>query len=129
MADPATQSDSSTLTIPDDVQEKFPEFIKLIKGSQSMDDEERQYWIDVLPIMTDDQMENLKGILDNEKQQIEEAEKEYVSDVNEVAKNFNLEFDEIKYREKKKIRLEAEKQHELEEMQHEEDILAELANL
>lgn len=125
----STSDDSSTLTIPDEVLEKFPELVELIKGSQSMNDEERQYWVDVLPIMTDDQIDNLRSILDNEKKQIEEVEKDYQQDMQKEAKYFNLEFDAFKYKEKKQARMEAEKKYELEEKKHEEELLAELANL
>ena len=121
--------DESKLNIPEDVMQKFPEIINLIKSSQSMNNEERQYWIDVLPIMTDDQMENLQNILDNEKKQIEEAEHEYQEDVQKEAGHFNIRFNEIKYKEKKKIRLEAEKRQELEEQKNEAALLAELENI
>ncbi len=127
--DQSTAIQSSGLNIPKEVEEKFPQYVKLIKVSQSMNDEERQYWIDVLPIMTEDQLENLQSILDNEQKQLKEVESEYEEGVQEEVKHFNLEFDELKYKEKKRMRREAEKQHEIEEQEHEEAILAELANL
>lgn len=114
------------MKIPDDTQKKFPEIIGLIKKSQSMNDEERQYWIDVLPIMTEDQLNNLKNILDNEKKQIEDAENEYREGMKKEVGKFNLEFNEIKYKEKKRIRIEAEKKHESTEKKQEEALLAEL---
>jgi len=124
-----TQTSVSTLNIPEDVQKQFPELIGLIKGSQSMNDEERQYWIDVLPIMTKDQLDNLNNILGNEKKQIEEADKQYEQGVKEDVKYFKLEFDEIKYKEKKLLRQKAEKMEELAETKNEETVLAELAKL
>ena len=127
----ATTSDNSsaTLIIPDEIKAKFPKIVELIQNSQSMNNEERQYWIDVLPIMTDDQMNNLRNILDNEKKQIEEAENEYKEGVKEDAKHFNLEFNEIKYREKKKIRIKEERKQELAEQKSEAALLAELENI
>ena len=68
MADDQTSSTTTTkndLTISEDLPQKFPELIKGIKASQSMNQEERQYWIEVLPMMSDEQYENLKNILDN----------------------------------------------------------------
>ena len=94
-----------------------------------MNDEERQYWIDVLPIMTEDQLANLNSILGNEKKQIEEADKQYEQGVKEDVKYFKLEFDEIKYKEKKLLRQKAEKMEELAETKNEEAVLAELAKL
>ncbi len=117
------------LNIPEETMQKFPDIIDLIKGSESMNNEERQYWIDVLPIMTDDQMENLQNILDNEKKQIEEAEHEYQDQMQQEAGHFNLRFNAIKYKERKRMRLEAEKKHEIEEKKHEEALLAELENI
>jgi hypothetical protein len=117
------------LNIPDEVQKKFPELIGLIKKSQSMNDEERQYWIDVLPIMTDDQIDNLRSILDNEKKQLEEADKQYEDGMQTETKHFHLEFNEIKYKEEKRIREQAEKVEEAEEAKKEQDVLAELAKL
>jgi len=120
---------ASTLNIPEDVQKQFSELIGFIKGSQSMNDEERQYWIDVLPIMTEDQLANLNSILGNEKKQIAEADKQYEQGVKEDVKYFKLEFDEIKYKEKKLLRQKAEKMEEIAEKKDEEAVLAEIAKL
>jgi hypothetical protein len=124
-----TQTTATSLNVPEDVQNKFPELVGLIKGSQSMNDEERQYWIDVLPIMTEDQLVNLNNILGNEKKQIEDADKQYEQGVKEDVKYFKLEFNEVKYKEKKLLREKAEKMEELAETKSEESVLAELAKL
>ena len=75
MADVSSQSGATGLKIPDDVRSKFPELIDLIVASESMNDEERQYWINILPIMTPEQTEDLRGILDNERKQLEAIDK------------------------------------------------------
>jgi len=124
---PTTQA--TALKIPDEVNKKFGDLVSLVKGSQSMNDEERQYWIDVFPIMTEDQIANLRSILDNEKKQIEDADKQYQKDMNSDAKFFKLEFDEIKYKEKKRLREKAEKIQELAEQKDEDAVLAELNKL
>ena len=132
MADDQTSSTTTTkndLTIPEDLLQKFPELIKGIKASQSMNQEERQYWIDVLPIMSEEQIDNLKNILDNEKQQIEEANREFDETVEEGAKNVKVTFDEFKYKEKKLLLRESESLHEKEEEKHEAELLKELENL
>ena len=61
MPDPKAQP-STTLQIPPDTQAKFGKFVDLIKGSESMNDEERQYWINILPIMTPEQIKNLAAL-------------------------------------------------------------------
>lgn len=131
MADPAvaTKDEKSTLVVPADIQEKFGELINLIKESRSMDDGERQYWVDVLPIMSDDQIQNLRDILDNEKKQLAEAASAYSDGMEQNVKNVAVAFDEETFREKKQARLEAEKLHEEEERAKEAAILSEIENL
>lgn len=58
---------TTDLNIPTEVQEKFPDIIELIQVSQSMNKEERQYWINVLLVMSEEQIQNLRDILENEK--------------------------------------------------------------
>lgn len=127
MADDGTIKDENALKIPPEVAERFGELVELIKGSKSMDDSERQYWIDVLPIMSEDQIDNLKGILDNEKKQLEEAKASYSKDMNTAVKKTGAAFDEQAYLEKKRAREEAEKKQQAEEKIEEEEVLKELA--
>jgi gas vesicle protein len=94
-----------------------------------MDDGERQYWIDVLPIMSEDQVQNLREILDNEKKQLAEAAAAYSEGMQKEIQNVANEFDEEAYKEKKRARLEAEKLHEKEEREHEAAVLEELKKL
>ena len=53
------------------VKDKFPDLIDLIKQTESMNDEEREYWFQILPIMTEDQIRKFRDILVNEKHLIE----------------------------------------------------------
>ena len=126
-----TDDDQTTtsLNIPDETREQFSALTEMIIGSQSMNDEERQYWIDVLPIMTEDQTDNLRGILDNEKGQTEEADKEYEKDIEKEVKKASIDFDEFRYKEKKRIRQEAEHMFEKEEHEHEASLLEEISNM
>ena len=57
--------------IPSLVTEKFPDLIQLIKETESMNDEERDYWFQILPIMTEEQIKKFRDILVNEKHMIE----------------------------------------------------------
>ncbi len=125
----ATDSQTAGLTIPDETKEQFPELVSMIKDSQSMNDEERQYWVDVLPIMTEEQLTNLRDILTNEKEQIEEINKSYDKEIDDTIDNSMLEFDEFKYKEKKRMREEAEKMFEKEEHKREAALLEEISNM
>ncbi len=124
-----TKDEQGELNIPADVAENFAELVALIKASRSMDNSERQYWVDVLPIMSEDQILNLRGILDNEKKQLAEAASAYSEGMEENVKNVGNEFDEAAFKEKKRARKEAEKLHEQEELEHEANILKELEGL
>lgn len=70
-------ADSSQLNIPDATRAKFGDLITAIIESQSMNDEERQYWINILPIMTPEQVTNLQEILTNEKKQLQAIDEKY----------------------------------------------------
>lgn len=120
---------TTDLNIPDETQEQFSELTEMIIGSQSMNNEERQYWIDVLPIMTEEQTDNLRGILDNEKEQTEEVDKEYEEDIENEVKKASIDFDEFRYKEKKRIRQEAEHMFEKEEHKHEAELLEEISKM
>ncbi len=76
MADPQGTPPTG-LTVPADTQAKFGELIDLIKGSESMNDEERQYWVNLLPAMTEEQIGNLREILGNEKTQLAAIDEKY----------------------------------------------------
>ncbi len=82
--DPATTMAQSGLVISDDVRTKYPDLLELILGSESMNDEERQYWLNILPIMTPDQVENLRGILGNEKEQLAAIDNKYSKEIQEI---------------------------------------------
>ncbi|MBU0576976.1 hypothetical protein KJ742_07870 [Patescibacteria group bacterium] len=125
----ATKKNKTDITIPEETKKQFPDLIEMIMGSRSMDDEERQYWVDVLPIMSEDQLKNLRGILDNEKKQIEKANQAYATGMKGAAQKAVKTFDEASYLEKKRARLEAERMHETEEKGDEEKLLEELENL
>ena len=65
------------LTIPNELQKRHSELIDLILQSESTNKEERQYWINILPVMTPDQVENLRQILQNEKNQLAAIDRKY----------------------------------------------------
>jgi hypothetical protein len=81
----ASQPPTSALVIPPETQQKFAPLLELIQGSESMNNEERQYWINILPIMTADQLKNLEEILSNEKQQLAAIDAKYSKEVAAVS--------------------------------------------
>lgn len=81
MADPTP---STALIIPEEVRKKFTDLVELIERSESMNMEERQYWINILPIMSPEQLQNLRDILENEKKQLAAIDAKYKTDVDKL---------------------------------------------
>lgn len=106
----------SKIIIPDEVKEKFPELVPQVLESKSMDDEERNYWFSVLPIMTDEQVDELRDILKSEKKRTEKTEEKEV-DAEKAAE---------KRREKREERRKKEISAREEDHEMAEDLLAEL---
>jgi hypothetical protein len=115
--------------IPKIVREKYPDLIELIKVTESMDDQERQYWFQIMPVMTPEQIEKFRGILITEKQQLAELDKEYEDELNKLNEKHLLEWKEFESKEKSKAIKEAEAKSSVEEKQLEEDLLAKLSNV
>ena len=70
--------------IPRLVREVFPDLIKLIFETESMDIDEREYWLQILPIMTEDQIKKFRDILVNEKEQLKKLDKEYENEMSSL---------------------------------------------
>ncbi len=115
---------ASTLVIPADIQEKFGDLILLIRQSESMNDEERQYWINILPIMTPEQIQNLQDILMNEKQQLAAIDAKYAQQT-DAAPASPAETEEERRRKRDERRRQERSALEREE-QHTESILNEI---
>lgn len=75
--------------IPKLVREAFPDLVKLIFETESMDEDEREYWLQIMPIMTEDQIKKFRDILVNEKEQLAKLDKDYQQDVSQMNKKYN----------------------------------------
>ena len=111
------------LTVPDEVQKKYPELIELIRGSESMNDEERQYWVNILPIMTPEQIQNLRDILENEKKQLAAIDAKYASEVEKIGQAEFLKQTEEERRKRRTERTTKEASHKEEEEKQTEQLL------
>ncbi|MBU1992122.1 MAG: hypothetical protein ABH856_02080 [Patescibacteria group bacterium] len=123
-----TKTDDDKFAIPKVVKEKYPDLIELIKGTESMNDDEREYWFQILPIMTDEQVEKFRGILDNEKKQLQKLDKEYEDELQKLNDKHLVEWQQFETEEKRKKLKVAEKKHEEEEQANEEALLDQLNN-
>ena len=123
-----TRADIEKFGIAEDFVKQSPVLIDLILKTESMKDEERKYWFQLLPIMSEEQIKKLQNILQNEKDQLAELDKKYEAEVaklNEKQSNWNPK----KFIEKRKRIEKNEKAHEANEKDAEEDILNQLENL
>lgn len=79
MADDASSTGTGPIPIvvPDDVRAKFGGLVDLIVASESMNDDERRYWIEILPVMSPEQIAKLQDILSREKEQLAAIDAKY----------------------------------------------------
>lgn len=117
------------LVIPDELKKKYPDLIQLILGSESMNDEERQYWVNVLPVMTPEQVDNLRDILESEKRQLAAIDEKYAPQVDAAkAKEQALQTEE-EMRKKREERAEKEMTAEEAEEKKTQELLAKIEEL
>ncbi len=91
-----------TFQIDEEIQAKYPELIKMILLTESMDDDERQYWFDIMPSMTDEQIDRLFNILDTEKRKLEELEMKYQDEIKNLNEKHLIEWQEFQMKDSKK---------------------------
>jgi tetratricopeptide (TPR) repeat protein len=70
-------NDTVQLIIPDETQQKLPLLVKMIRASKSMNNRERNYWLQVLPVMTKPQQRELFDILKTEMVKLNEIDLKY----------------------------------------------------
>lgn len=116
-------------SVPDMVKEKFPDLLELIKTTESMNDEERDYWFQILPIMTEDQIARFREILINEQQQLAKLDKDYEQQITQLNEKHMLEWKEFETKEKRKAIATAEASAEESEAVKEKELLERLANI
>lgn len=73
------------IIVPADVRAKFAELVELILASESMNDDERRYWIDILPVMSQEQLSKLRDILVRERDQLAAIDAKYSKDMSTLA--------------------------------------------
>jgi hypothetical protein len=98
---------SKTFYVSDEIQLQYGELIKLILNTESMDDEERQYWFDIMPSMNEEQVDRLFNILETERKKLEELETKYQDEIKTLNDKHLIEWQEFQMKDsKKKIRAE-----------------------
>lgn len=83
------------------MQAQYNELVKLIIETESMDDDEKQYWFDIMPSMTDDQIDRLFNILDTEKKKLEALEEKYQTEIKKLNEKHLIEWQEFQMKDSK----------------------------
>ncbi len=123
---PPGQQPQTGLQIPEDLLKKFPDLIQLIKASESMNDEERQYWINILPIMTPEQIQNLRDILENERKQLAAIDSKYQTEIEKLGQTEVIRQTEEERVKRRQERSGKEAAHKEKEDQAADDILKQI---
>lgn len=95
------QKNDKSFTVSDELQAKYPELIDLIIATESMDDDERQYWFDIMPSMTDAQIDRLFDILETERKKLQELEVKYQKEIKSLNEKHLIEWQELQVKEGK----------------------------
>lgn len=106
----ATTGSSGTTdyNIPQVVLDKYPALVELIKKTESMTNEEREYWFQILPIMTEEQVTRLNQILEEEATQLAKLDADYKEDLEDLNQKHMTEWDSMAHEEDRKAREAAE---------------------
>ena len=117
-------------TISDELQAKYPELVTLIIATESMDNDERQYWFDIMPSMTDAQIDRLYDILETEKKKLQELEVKYQKEIKSLNEKHLIEWQEMQVKEgKKKVAAAKEEDNKNGKDENPDEILAMLNDL
>lgn len=89
----------------EEIQAQYWELVKLVLNTESMDNNEKQYWFDILPSMTDEQVDRLFDILDTERRKLEELEIKYQEEIKSLNEKHLIEWQSFQTKEnREKIR-------------------------
>ena len=120
---------TAQVEVPPLVKEKFPDLMQLIEDTESMNKEERDYWYQILPIMTEEQISKFREILLNEKQQLARLDKEYEEELTRLNEKHMIEWKEFETKEKRKALKGAEQKSEAQEQAEEQALLDRLSKI
>ena len=99
-----------TFVIIDEVQMRYPELVDLVIKCESITDPtQKQYWLDIIPSMTNEQIDRLFNILMTERQELERIELQFYEDVKAANEKHMLEWQTLQSKKAKERLAEAEK--------------------
>lgn len=98
-----------TFTVLDEIQVKYPELVDLVLGSESIDNNQKQYWLDILPSMTNEQIDRLFNILMTERIEIQKLDLQFQEDVKALNEKHLIQWQALQSQKAKEKIAEAEK--------------------
>ena len=125
----ATTATPAEYNIPPVVLQKYPDLVELIKKTDSMSKDERNYWFQILPIMTDEQVVRLRKILDDEANQLTKLDSEYQTELAKLNEKHLKEWDDFERTQKRDELKKVESASSAEEQKKQEDLLKQLGNV
>lgn len=124
-----SRSDIAKFSISEKLIKEHPALVHLILQTESMKDEERKYWFQLLPTMTAVQVQKLQDILQNERDQLDALDTKYATEVAKLNDQHLVKWKAVEARRKRKHREERERNDQVEEEKEEQSVLDELNNL
>ncbi len=76
--------ESFKFVVPDEMRRRYPDVIDLVRNSESIDNNEKQYWYDIMPRMTEEQVGRLRTILETERRQLQELNAKYNEEIKKL---------------------------------------------
>ncbi len=113
-------------TVPQVVLDKYPDLVELIKKTESMSDDERNYWFQILPIMTEEQVGRLKTILQEETNQLAKLDDQYQDELSKLNKKHLEEWNAFQHKQERVQLQKAEEAEKATEAQTQEQLLKQL---
>ena len=101
----------------------------MILKTQSMTDEERNYWFQILPIMTEEQVTRLRTILEDEAKQLQSLDSQYQDGLKTMNEKHMSEWDSVAAEKARAERQQAEAAAEQAEATEEAKILDQINQL
>ncbi|MDH3324659.1 MAG: hypothetical protein OEL89_03410 [Candidatus Peregrinibacteria bacterium] len=112
--------------VPEKLLANDPALVELILKSESMNDDERQYWLNLTDVMTGEQVEKLRGILVRERDKLLEIDRKYGKAPQLTAEEIAQKNTQIEQKKAEQMEDLRRREAESEKAEDEESILAEL---
>ena len=124
-----TTTQDDQYIISDSVREKYPDLVEMIKQTEAMNLEEKNYWFKIIPLMNDNQIDNLREILVKERQKLNKINQKYQNDIQIINDKHQAEIEAMKRKKQRQQIKEAEAFAEQKEIEEEKALLQELEEL